>query len=61
MVRLTDRPHMTLDVYRGRKTTIQQHIWWKFCFLSISRTLMLIGKKMKKKLVQNWFENLRQP
>ena len=22
--RLTDRPDMTLDVYRGRKTTIQQ-------------------------------------
>ena len=29
MVRLTDRPDMTLDVYHGRKTTIQptnQHI-----------------------------------
>ena len=24
MVRITDRPDMTLDVYRGRKTTIQQ-------------------------------------
>ena len=24
MVRLTDRPDMTLDVYRGCKTTIQQ-------------------------------------
>ena len=24
MVRLTNRPDMTLDVYRGRKTTIQQ-------------------------------------
>ena len=24
MVRLTDRPDMTLDVYRGRKTTPQQ-------------------------------------
>ena len=23
LVRLTDRPDMTLDVYRGRKTTIQ--------------------------------------
>ena len=23
MVRLTDRPDMTLDIYRGRKTTIQ--------------------------------------
>ena len=26
MVRLTDRPDMTLDVYRGRKTTIQQQL-----------------------------------
>ena len=25
VVRLTDRPNMTLDVYRGRKTTIQQY------------------------------------
>ena len=25
VVRLTDRPDMALDVYRGRKTTIQQH------------------------------------
>ena len=25
MVRLTDHPDMTIDVYRGRKTTIQQH------------------------------------
>ena len=25
MVRLTDRPDMTLDVYRGRKTTMQHH------------------------------------
>ena len=25
MVRLTDRPDMTLEGYRGRKTTIQQH------------------------------------
>ena len=24
VVRLTDRPCMTLDVYRGRKTTMQQ-------------------------------------
>ena len=26
VVRLTDRPDMTLDVYRGRKTTIQNQI-----------------------------------
>ena len=27
VVRLTDRPDMTLDVYRGRKTTIQYNIY----------------------------------
>ena len=27
VVRLTDRPDMTLDVYRGRKTTMQQILW----------------------------------
>ena len=26
VVRLTDRPDMTIDVYRGRKTTIQQYV-----------------------------------
>ena len=26
VVRLTDRPDMTLDVYRGSKTTIQQQL-----------------------------------
>ena len=30
MVRLTDRPDMTLDVYRGRKTTIQYNTMLKF-------------------------------
>ena len=29
VVRLTDRPDMTLDVYRGRKTTIQQQPWMR--------------------------------
>ena len=28
VVRLTDRPDMTLDVYHGRKTTIQQFKGW---------------------------------
>ena len=27
VVRLTDRPDMTLDVYRGRKTTIQLQLY----------------------------------
>ena len=36
MVRLTDRPDMTLDVYRGRKTTMQQN-----ATLSLSLSLSL--------------------
>ena len=33
MVRLTDRPDMTLDVYRGRKTTMQQQIGYEISYL----------------------------
>ena len=32
VVRLTDRPNMTLDVYRGRKTTMQL-ICGMICFI----------------------------
>ena len=35
MVRLTDRPDMTLDVYRGRKTTIQQQYFQAFSGLLV--------------------------
>ena len=41
VVRLTDRPDMTLDVYRGRKTTTQQHNnnkrRWKYAEACASR------------------------
>ena len=33
VVRITDRPDMTLDVYRGRKTTIQQIEAFVICIL----------------------------
>ena len=36
VVRLTDRPDMTLDVYRGRKTTIQQQQPFSKTCLSIT-------------------------
>ena len=36
VVRLTDRPDMTLDVYRGRKTTIQQYNNISLFFLPLS-------------------------
>ena len=32
VVRLTDRPDMTLDVYRGRKTTIQYNLSLLFIY-----------------------------
>ena len=38
MVRLIDRPDMTLDVYRGRKTTIQQQLYFLLLVLVCSAT-----------------------
>ena len=35
MVRLTDRPDMTLDVYCGRKTTIQCITMHEFLFVKL--------------------------
>ena len=40
VVRLTGRPDMTLDVYRGRKTTIQQQ--QLHCFSQILTELLLL-------------------
>ena len=47
MVRLTDRPDMTLDVYCGRKTTMQQQQNLKKGFLQIEKSDMnsLIGQE----------------
>ena len=36
VVRLTDRPDMTLDVYRGRKTTMQQQQRYKLSIVYCS-------------------------
>ena len=48
VVRLTDRPGMTLDVYRGRKTTMQQHqlslqfhLFFMFCAVQFLNVLIL--------------------
>ena len=43
VVRLADRPYMTLDVYRGRKTTIQQQSM--IFFLVQNRLLELLADK----------------
>ena len=58
MVRLTDRTNMTLDIYRGRKTTTQQqrqayaiwnsysklHIQHGLYFICLYRTLYAVGR-----------------
>ena len=57
MVRLTDRPDMTLDVYRGRETTIQQqqqfscHFMSKMiihCSLSVYRVYLIVFKILNR-------------
>ena len=40
VVRLTDRPDMTLDVYRGRKTTMQQQQQNQFPKLMATKELI---------------------
>ena len=49
VVRLTDRPDMTLDVYRGRKTTMQQQIN-EACLCQTITWSCIVG--FKNKLVQ---------
>ena len=48
VVRLTDRPDMTLDVYRGRKTTIQQN--FEIQFVGILHITMGTLTRFKKKI-----------
>ena len=47
VVRLTDRPDMTLDVYRGRKTTMQQcnnHTFLGFASVFVSLHIAMFNK-----------------
>ena len=46
VVRLTDRPDMTLGVYRGRKTTIQQQRQNIYLAGSRSRSQLLFLEKL---------------
>ena len=51
VVRLTDRPDMTLDVYRGRKTTIQQQQQQlKF----YNKVLFVMSKALSGELLSSW-------
>ena len=62
VVRLTDRPDMTLDIYRGRKTTIQQQqqhkSWWITVFVRINSKVtvmnVVLGIYMDR---SDWFKN----
>ena len=50
VVRLTDRPDMTLDVYRGRKTTMQQPDIFKvnrYAFRTNSCTIFTFAELLK--------------
>ena len=65
VVRLTDRPDMTLDVYRGRKTTIQQQQYWRdiilICLMMsnfISMTLEGVKSFSRIKILQNKYKRL---
>ena len=58
MVRLTDRPDMTLDVYRGRKTTIQQQQQLeKWRNLRLTQKLQKVIREIKIK-VKNGYPHL---
>ena len=54
MVRLTDRPDMTLDVYRGRKTTTHTHK--RQCEVKI----LNIGTHRSKQTVQTQIRLLKE-
>ena len=49
MVRLTDRPDMTLDVYRGRRTTMQQQQQRDCIIITFNMENCCIKKLRKKK------------
>ena len=47
VVRLTDRPDMTLDVYRGRKTTTQQQQQQLSFLVPDSKKFIIVASKEK--------------
>ena len=51
VVRLTDRPDMTLDVYRGRKTTMQQQ---QQHFRGLSGGTMVLGQFQCRGVLLIW-------
>ena len=56
VVRLTDRPDMTLDVYRGRKTTIQQQQLTYMGLFWYGNTIMTISQRTKNRGAKRHFQ-----
>ena len=55
MVRLTDRPDMTLDVYRGRKTTMQQQQQQTFQnYADVNFVVYSFLRKLSVQLLDNY-------
>ena len=50
VVRLTDRPDMTLDVYRGRKTTMQQQQQAHANYAELTEAVIVLTKYFKHAL-----------
>ena len=58
VVRLTDRPDMTLDVYRGRKTTMQQQQQILFCYTPfLNETKLYLQKSSFRRVKLNGFKD----
>ena len=56
MVRLTDRPDMTLDVYRGRKTTMQQQQKNLFVSIHIQSVSVCLFTIQLNQLKSQWYQ-----
>ena len=56
VVRLTDRPDMTLDVYRGRKTTNQQQQQPFLCSTQFEHEIFPAHKLDRKNSIISLFE-----
>ena len=55
VVRITDRPDMTLDVYHGRKTTIQQPTYSSILFKCS------LSKRVQRVFLLRWDKYNRSP
>ena len=52
VVRLTDRPDMTLDVYRGRKTAMQQQQNQVTTYIQVRLIIIIISELLRRVLFE---------